>query len=526
MPYVLFKDDNILNKHYTNLCWSAFAEKEDDGFQVLPGFSSYKFNRQGVCKTYKGKYPKIMRFSRDENGYFFINIVNDKGERVKVRRNRAVATIFIPNPENKPEVDHDNRNRGDDRVENLSWVTECENSANVDYEAKAEKMYKRIGKFSLDGDFIEDYKNRYVAAATIETKDFINIPYSIGACAKKNNELAETEKHFTSHGYIWKYMCSKKKYVLLPGEKLIPIKTQDMDSSHFITNYFNVINKHGYKMTTHLNGGYPCVSIKINGKPKMMKMHRLVAIIFVPGRTDEKNIVNHKDENKLNYNASNLEWTTVALNNAYSAHQQEKAVDQFDKYTGKYIKTFSSRSQAAKSIPGANKTCISTVCTSVNALSCYGFVWRYADKSRDPSSIPADIEVEYKSKKKPIDQFTLKGKFVKRYDSITTAAEETGYGMSIGDSARGKRISAHKHIWRFADIDKEPQDLKFEEEKDEGQYPKLAVLQSARRGNFIKKFDNIFDAAKETNITAKKINDCCNGKYKSTGNFEWKYEQI
>jgi hypothetical protein len=204
LPYVLFKDDNILNKHYTNLYWSESAEKEDGEFQILLGFSSYKFNRHGVCKSYKGKYPKIMRFSRDENGYFFLNIVNDKGERVKVRRNRAVATIFIPNPENKPEVDHGNKNRGDDRVENLSWVTECENSANIDYEARAEKMYKRIGKFSKEGDFIEEYKNCYVAAAILNTEDFINIPYSIRACAKKNNDLAETEKHFTSHGYIWK----------------------------------------------------------------------------------------------------------------------------------------------------------------------------------------------------------------------------------------------------------------------------------------------------------------------------------
>jgi hypothetical protein len=319
-------------------------------------------------------------------------------------------------------------------------------------------------------------------------------------------------------------MSSNKKYVLLPGEKLFPIKTEDMDSSHFITNYFNVINKYGYKRKTHLNGGYPHILIKINGKRKFMKMHRLVAIMFVPGRTDEKNIVNHKDENKLNYDASNLEWTTVALNNEYSAYKKEKAVDQFDKYNGKYIKTFSSASQAAKSIPNANKCCIYTVCNSVNALSCYEFVWKYADKSRDPSSIPEDLEVEYKSKKKPIDQFTLKGKFVRRYDSITAAATETGYGLSIGDSARGKRISAYKHIWRFADIDKEPEDLKFEEEKDEGQYPKSAVIQSSQRGVFIKRFYNIFDAAKETNITAKKINDCCNGKYKSTGNYRWKYE--
>lgn len=51
----------------------------------------------------------------------------------KVRRisiARAVATAFIPNPENKPCIDHINRNPLDNRVENLRWVTVQENNEN------------------------------------------------------------------------------------------------------------------------------------------------------------------------------------------------------------------------------------------------------------------------------------------------------------------------------------------------------------------------------------------------------------
>lgn len=47
---------------------------------------------------------------------------------------RLVAETFIPNPDNKPTVDHKNRNRFDNRVENLQWATQkeqLENSAIV-----------------------------------------------------------------------------------------------------------------------------------------------------------------------------------------------------------------------------------------------------------------------------------------------------------------------------------------------------------------------------------------------------------
>lgn len=60
-------------------------------------------------------------------GYMYIQ----RGRRKKqLRVHRIVAETFIPNPENKLEVDHINRIRNDNRVENLRWVTRLENVQN------------------------------------------------------------------------------------------------------------------------------------------------------------------------------------------------------------------------------------------------------------------------------------------------------------------------------------------------------------------------------------------------------------
>lgn len=58
---------------------------------------------------------------------------------------------------------------------------------------------------------------------------------------------------------------------------------------------------------------YECVSIKQNKLSKTFFMHRLVAEMFIK-RGYGKNIVNHKDGNRLNNHASNLEWCTQKEN--------------------------------------------------------------------------------------------------------------------------------------------------------------------------------------------------------------------
>lgn len=65
-----------------------------------------------------------------------------------------------------------------------------------------------------------------------------------------------------------------------------------------------------------IDEGYYRVNLNKDGHQKMFKVHRLVAMAFIPN-PDNLPVVNHKDENRLNNCVNNLEWCTQQYNSVY-----------------------------------------------------------------------------------------------------------------------------------------------------------------------------------------------------------------
>jgi hypothetical protein len=70
---------------------------------------------------------KVKKWTKDTNGYMKTQIWNN-GKPKNISQHRILAEYFIENPFNKQQVNHKNGIKYDNRIDNLEWVTQSENS--------------------------------------------------------------------------------------------------------------------------------------------------------------------------------------------------------------------------------------------------------------------------------------------------------------------------------------------------------------------------------------------------------------
>lgn len=165
----------------------------------------YEVSTDGIIRRIKDKYE--IKYFKDKDGYLSCSLCFGNGIKKKMRVHRVVAMTFIPNPENKPEVNHINSIRDDNRVENLEWSTRQENELHAYRDNRHQELRKKAGEnlikyaipticvkvaqYDLHGNFI----NEYISMAEAERITGIN---------HRNISLVANGKRKTAGGFIWK----------------------------------------------------------------------------------------------------------------------------------------------------------------------------------------------------------------------------------------------------------------------------------------------------------------------------------
>jgi hypothetical protein len=99
-----------------------------DSFEPLKGYEEhYSINRNG--EVYSNSHKRILKPYNNSDGYINIGLCINSIQK-KLSIHRLVALQFIPNPNNYPVIDHIDRNKHNNSLDNLRWTTRSINSRN------------------------------------------------------------------------------------------------------------------------------------------------------------------------------------------------------------------------------------------------------------------------------------------------------------------------------------------------------------------------------------------------------------
>lgn len=157
-------------------------ESDPENGRMIEGYSNYLITPEG--KIYNKSTKQYLNPSKNGNGYLIIDLYADQydeskdismyaqkrsAKRKKFRMHVLVALCFIPNPNNHPQVNHKNKIRTDNRVENLEWMTSQQNMEHANN--------KVVFQYSKKLEFITEYKSVKEASDTLGG-DFKNISHA------------------------------------------------------------------------------------------------------------------------------------------------------------------------------------------------------------------------------------------------------------------------------------------------------------------------------------------------------------
>lgn len=155
----------------------------------IKDYENYLIFEDGVIINSKSGKEKTLTIN--SMGYYSIQLFKNNKQKCFLIH-RLIALAFVPNPDNKPCVDHINRNRLDNRIENLRWVSRRENQRNQSCASNTELQFicKNIKKNMKQGFYYSFRIQRPELKHNYNNKDLQNvIEYRNKFCAENNIEI-------------------------------------------------------------------------------------------------------------------------------------------------------------------------------------------------------------------------------------------------------------------------------------------------------------------------------------------------
>ena len=148
-------------------------------WKTIEGFPTYKIYQDG--RVYSERSKRVIIGSKSHN-YRYVDLRNrTTNTKTKKSIHRLVAEHFIPNPENKPIVDHIDRDRTNNMYWNLRWATKSENGLNSGV-SKNNKLGEKYIYYHTDW-------KKYVFEIRCKTKERIWQPFNtLDEAIKYRNE--------------------------------------------------------------------------------------------------------------------------------------------------------------------------------------------------------------------------------------------------------------------------------------------------------------------------------------------------
>jgi hypothetical protein len=275
-------------------------------YKVIADYENYEVSSFGNVRN--KNTCRILK-SYNKGGYAVVGLSKTTVKLFQVHR--LVCQAFILNPENKPQVNHIDKNGLNNMVTNLEWNTVQENN-----------IHRSNGVTQTTNQYVPVVRMDESTNKTLETYNSIELAaewiFNQGLSSNINSiksgiSCAFRNVYNSSFGFKWVLA----EQINLENEiwKQVVIQNKDDTTNYYVSSLGRFKNSKGIIMKDYKphHSGY--IYVRVNNDK--YALHRLVAFTFLEN-PENKEFVNHIDGNKTNNSFANIEWNTPRENSLHS----------------------------------------------------------------------------------------------------------------------------------------------------------------------------------------------------------------